>query len=255
MTDKSKAKKASTKKATRKAVVRKVAGKGAAKKASAKKSASKNAEASASEVTSSSGALPTVSHLRRAAEAVAGKADDKNHWVAIDLASAPPYAVEVSDTAANARAARKRRQLAKGANWGVIPCRSEKPEAIHLPTNQVGFFFVDHGEYSPMGLATDMSINREDIIGFELVVITKVKGRDEVRTAVTLPEEDIRGQKVGLPDAIFLSFEAMDKYLFPNLSGVYGVNGANQLREELAEQIVKRFSPQTASKDWKFRLT
>jgi hypothetical protein len=123
--------------------------------------------------------------------------------------------------------------------WAVIASRTEAPE-LPKPAGGSSLFIILHEIWSPLVAHVEPNLTRESVSGFSLLVHRNDGGSD-----VTIPVSQIlRARIPDLPhrpeaeiDAMFLSFEAMDKFLFPNLVATYGVNGANEMRDDLKRQL------------------
>ncbi|MBC7843456.1 MAG: hypothetical protein H7099_14135 [Gemmatimonadaceae bacterium] len=130
-------------------------------------------------------------------------------------------------------------RAARGEAWAIVPGRGEEPE-VSSTAGQEPFFCILHGERSPMALEVYRDVDRRSIRSIELAVHSEDAGT--ARTVlVPLPELDIDGRPVGKPDALFFSVEALDKYLFPHLVSVYGVDGASAFRASVLESLRRSF--------------
>lgn len=188
---------------------------------------------------------PDHRHLRRAAEALCGHDDAKDVAVAIQISNAIPFECRVfsAEEIAKEFAAKN---SAKDP-WVVIPCRTEDPELEK--GQQRGFFVVVHDETSPSRPLKPECIDRRNIAGLKLVV-SLIEGEPrEVDLTAHLGQPEDKDRPRPMVDAIFLSFEALDKYLFPNLVITYGVNGAYELRERTKKKIVDDANTYCKDKD------
>lgn len=179
---------------------------------------------------------PDHRHLRRAAEALAGRDDDTDVWVAIEVADELPFDCRVFDSAADAHGFADAHST-ETTPWAVLPCHSEKHELSRGKESR--FFCLMHDETSPITSHYAAGVDRKDITGMRLILDRKDMPPHEIDLSAHLNK--YKGQNLDRPtpvvDAIFMSFEAMDKYVFPNLVLTYGTRGANTLRQRIKKEL------------------
>jgi hypothetical protein len=103
----------------------------------------------------------------------------------------------------------------------------------------------------------DKYIRRDDVESLTLLV--HIKGEDK---PVAVPLTELlnaerakrpggpQSKKGAKPDAIFFSFEALDKFLFPQLAATYGVMGAWQMRTGVRNQLGDERPDFKVFEDW-----
>ena len=187
---------------------------------------------------------PDQRHLRRAADAAAFEDSNKTVTVAVELKNTAPFGAVVFDPPpADLDAAIAELNEHNDFPYVAIECTTEKP-AIRNPAVRDSFYFVEHDWWSPLVSWSDPSVKRADIASLTLVakdkdgkVLANVNLGDELR------KKNPRSKT--WPDAIFFSFEALDKFLFPQLVGTYGVQGAwterNRIRREIGDEVRSDF--------------
>lgn len=178
---------------------------------------------------------PDHRHLRRAAEALSGRDDDRDVWVAVQLSERNvPFGCKVFDHQADAESFARTNSTPP---WVVIPCHSEPPELQSGTESR--FFALVHDETSPLKPLYLPGVDRNKIKEMRLVVkLDDDQERELNLTAHLTGETQINVSRPNpTVDAIFLTFEAMDKYVFPNLVQTYGTNGANNFRQRIKDRI------------------
>ncbi|MEP7384690.1 MAG: hypothetical protein ABI910_23670 [Gemmatimonadota bacterium] len=187
---------------------------------------------------------PDQRHLRRAADAAAGRDASGDLFVLVELRKSPPFDVLVfaNEAEATERLAEKTRAAngdRRSLFWTVIPCQAEESAFLsHEVDGAVNL--VLHDWWSPL-LAHKLAVQRADVGDYILHVMNNVK-RDEVMATVNLTEllrqqRKTVGDRQAQIDALFFSFEAADKFLMPHLAGTYGVKGGWQMRNLLKRDL------------------
>lgn len=191
---------------------------------------------------------PDQRHLRRVGDAAAYEDSNKDIIVAVELENRVPFGAAVFDPS-DPELGEKLAALKVGdADWHVIPCRTERSD-IRRAEVRGNFYFILHDWWSPLVSWTrdgnSPPIQRADIGSLDLVVRGK-DGRELATADLTGLLRERRRQQLAeralepepaQPDAIFFSFEALDKFLFPQLASTYGVKGAWQMRNRLRRDI------------------
>jgi hypothetical protein len=177
---------------------------------------------------------PDHRHLRRAAEALSGRDDSTDVAVAVHLSEEIPFDCRVFPDMTSATTFTG--QHSARAPWLVLECRTEDPELRSGPER--GFFVVVHDETSPSHPLRPPCVDPRDIREMKLRLTLKNDQTVDINLTEHIAANHDKLQRPNpMIDAIFLSFEALDKYLFPNLVFTYGVNGANKLRESTKQTI------------------
>jgi hypothetical protein len=179
---------------------------------------------------------PDHRHLRRAAEALSGRDDDTDVWVAVHVTDEVPFGCLVFDTLELAQE-HVDRKARLGATWVVIPSHSEVPE-LSTPTEK-RFVVVTHDETSPLTATYVPGVDPDQVQGMSLLL--DLGHGAEMRVPLTAHLQGQPDANVDRPkptvDAIFLTLEAMDKYVFPNLVYTYGTPDARLLRRRMIAKL------------------
>lgn len=186
---------------------------------------------------------PDQRHLRRAADAAAGRDAVGDLWVLVQLRNTPPFDVLVFSDEASALQ-RVNALNTKATNdatlpfWAIIPCVSE-PSAFNRGELDQGLNIILHDWWSPLfAIRVDDASQQE--IGDYVLTITDRQGRAIRNINLTQELRARRGAQGDTDpqvDAVFFSFEAADKFLMPHLAGTYGVKGGWQMRNLLKREL------------------
>ena len=195
-------------------------------------------------------AHPDQRHLRRAADAVAGEDSNQDRVVAVQLNRTAPFDAFVFDPS-KVDVDTEVGKLNQDFEWAKIPARAEQ-SALN-PEVRDSLYFVVHDWWSPLVVlqskvkrarVAKLRIVAEDDEGNVLVNVdlteelrTRARDTDAKHTQAFRPRDDSAEPPSSRPDAVFFSFEALDKFLFPQLVSTYGVTGAWTMRNDIRQQI------------------
>lgn len=193
---------------------------------------------------------PDHRHLRRAAEALSGRDDDQHVWVAVQLSErVVPFGCKVFDSQADADNFAVTNST-EANPWRVIACHSEPPELQSGTESR--FFALVHDETSPLKPLYLPLVDRNEIQEMRLVLRLNDGQEYELNLTAHLTRDTQINVSRPNPtvDAIFLTLEAMDKYVFPNLVQTYGTRGANNFRERIMRDLERQGSEGEDAPHW-----
>ena len=187
--------------------------------------------------------LPDQRHLRRAADAASFEDSNKPVTVAVEVKKSAPFNAVVFDPPPQDIAAEIDKLNESGDHpYVAIQCRTEE-SALRSEAVRNSAYVIMHDWWSPLASwRTSKGVQRANVAEYVL----QLKDSDgQLLDEVSLTNElRLRNQRQAdrvQPDAIFLSFEALDKFLFPQLASTYGVKGAwterNRIRRELGDEV------------------
>ena len=186
---------------------------------------------------------PDQRHLRRAADAAAGRDAVGDIWVLVQLRNTPPFDVLVfnDEVAAQTRLKSLNDEAANKAAlpfWAIIPCVSEA-SAFNRGELDQGLNIILHDWWSPLFAIRVDDISQQDVGDYILQITNQDKAvvREINLTQELRARRGSQGDTDPQVDAVFFSFEAADKFLMPHLAGTYGVKGGWQMRNLLKRSL------------------